>query len=81
MTDALATVTDERFAELPESARTVATILALEGSISPSTIAERTRLSERTIHRRLRQLERIGLVRRWVDSADARRVHYDIANR
>jgi len=80
MTDALETVTDDWFADFPESARTVATILALRGPTSPSTIAERTHLSYRTVRRRCRQLESVGLVASSVDPTDSRYKLYEISD-
>jgi len=76
--DILAVHTDERLKDLPGSAREIATLVALDGPMTPSAIAAELGYSYRLVCSRLGELRRRDIVDRQVDSRDARRVFYDI---
>jgi DNA-binding MarR family transcriptional regulator len=66
----------ERLAELPPSAKLVATVLELEGSMTSEAIAEEALLPVRTTRYALSRLEEAGLVERRVHIGDARKRVY-----
>ncbi|NUC71606.1 MarR family transcriptional regulator [Haloterrigena sp. SYSU A558-1] len=64
--------------DVPPSAKLVLTVLAHEGSLTQSRLAEETMLPARTVRYALKQLEEHDLVDSQISFADARQRVYSI---
>ncbi len=64
--------------ETPPSAKLVLTVLAYEGSLTQSRLAEETMLPARTVRYALTQLEEHDLVTSQISFADARQQIYSL---
>ncbi|AGN00687.1 ArsR family transcriptional regulator [Salinarchaeum sp. Harcht-Bsk1] len=72
--------TDARtaLADLPPSAKLVATVLAHEGELTQAQLAEETLLPPRTVRSGLSELDSAGLVDSRISFVDARQRIYDL---
>ena len=64
--------------DVPPSAKLVLTVLAHEGSLTQSRLAEETMLPARTVRYALKQLEERDLVASQISFADARQSVYSL---
>lgn len=64
--------------EMPPSARFILKMLQLRGPMSARELTEETGLPERTVRHALAELLRRNLVRRVINSRDARQVYYEV---
>lgn len=78
-TSSVGNTNEQKFADLPPSAKLVFIVLDHEDMITQKQLVEKTRLSNRTVHYALGQLKEINAINEHMNLKDARQSLYTTA--